>query len=127
MGWFNRNKENESSKKALPWLQLTSLDQLKGAIESSAQKPVLLFKHSTRCGVSSMAMSGFQSGWEGTEEEIDIYYLDLLNYRNVSNEIAALTGVFHQSPQVIVLKNRAVVYTATHSGINAREALNAIK
>ena len=126
MGWFSKDKESES-KKGLPWQQLTSIDQLSEVINSSSEKPVLFFKHSTRCGISSMAFSGFQSGWEGTEEQIGIYYLDLLNYRDVSNEMAKLTGVFHQSPQVIVLKNNEVVYTATHSGINAREALNAIK
>jgi len=127
MGWFNRKNESDSSKKSLPWQQLTTIDQLKEVIASSAEKPVLLFKHSTRCGISSMALSGFQSGWEGTEEAIGIYYLDLLNHRDVSSEIEVLTGVFHQSPQVIVLKNMEVVYTATHSGISAREALNAIK
>ncbi len=73
-----------------------------------------------------MAFSGFQSGWEGTEEEIGIYYLDLLNYRDISNQIAELTGVMHQSPQVIVLKNNEVVYTATHTAISARAALNSI-
>ncbi|MFT5858242.1 MAG: bacillithiol system protein YtxJ [Flavobacteriaceae bacterium] len=127
MGWFSKSNDSESSKKGLPWQPLTSIDQLKEVINSSSDKPVLLFKHSTSCGISSMAMSGFQRGWEGTEEEIGIYYLDLLNYRNISQEIAAITGVIHQSPQVIVLKNSKVVYTATHSGISAREALNAIK
>ncbi|MFT5779205.1 MAG: bacillithiol system protein YtxJ [Crocinitomicaceae bacterium] len=126
MGWFSSNSES-NSKKALPWEQLTSVEQLKKAMDSSSEKPVLLFKHSTRCSISSMAFSGFQSGWEGTEEEITIYYLDLLKYRDVSDEIARLTGVFHQSPQVIVLKNKEVVYTATHSGISARNALQAIQ
>ena len=128
MSWFSRDRDRESeSKKGLPWQQLTSIDQLVEVIDSSSEKPVLFFKHSTRCGISSMVFSGFRSGWEGTEEQIGIYYLDLLNHRDISNEMAKLTGVFHQSPQVIVLKNNEVVYTATHSGINAREALNAIK
>jgi len=74
-----------------------------------------------------MALNSFQKGWEGTPEEINIYYLDLLNYRDVSNATAKETGVMHQSPQVIVLKNNEVVYTATHSSISARSALNSIK
>ncbi|MDG1428367.1 MAG: bacillithiol system redox-active protein YtxJ [Crocinitomicaceae bacterium] len=122
MGWFGKSQES----KELPWNQLTSVDQLKEVLDSSTEKPILLFKHSTRCSISSMAFSGFQSGWEGTEEEIGIYYLDLLNYRDISNQIAELTGVMHQSPQVIVLKNNEVVYTATHTAISARAALSSI-
>ncbi|MDG1333847.1 MAG: bacillithiol system redox-active protein YtxJ [Crocinitomicaceae bacterium] len=126
MGWFSKEKE-EKKQNGLPWERLTSVDQLKEVIASSSEKPVLLFKHSTRCSISSMALNSFQHGWEGTPEEIDIYYLDLLNYRDVSNAMALETGVIHQSPQVIVLKNNEVVYTATHSSISARSALNSIK
>jgi bacillithiol system protein YtxJ len=126
MGWFSKEKE-EKKQNGLPWERLTSVDQLKEVIAGSSEKPVLLFKHSTRCSISSMALNGFQKSWEGTSEEIDIFYLDLLNHRDVSNAIAEETGVIHQSPQVIVLKNNEVVYTATHSSISARSALNSIK
>jgi bacillithiol system protein YtxJ len=126
MGWFSRDKE-EKKQSGLPWQRLTSVDQLKQVIASSSDKPVLLFKHSTRCSISAMALNSFQQNWEGTPEQIDIYYLDLLNYRDVSNAMAMETGVIHQSPQVIVLKNNEVVYTATHSSISARSALNSIK
>lgn len=126
MGWFSKNNETKKQD-GLPWQMLTSIDQLKEAIEASTEKPVLLFKHSTRCSISSMALNGFQRGWTGTPEEMDIYYLDLLAHRDVSNAIQSETGVMHQSPQVIVLKNKEVVYTATHSSIDPRSALNAIK
>ncbi len=126
MGWFSKDKE-EKKQSGLPWKRLTSVNQLKEVIEGSADKPVLLFKHSTRCNISSMALNGFTRNWSGTPEDIDIYYLDLLNYRDVSNAMATETGILHQSPQVIVLKNKEVVYTATHSGIDARSALNSIK
>lgn len=125
MGWFSKDKE-EKKQNELPWERLTSVDQLKQVIEGTAEKPALLFKHSTRCSISTMALNGFIRGWEGTPEEIDIFYLDLLNHRDVSNAMAQETGVLHQSPQVIVLKNKKVVYTATHSSINARSALNSI-
>ena len=128
MGWFSKDKEKvEKKESGLPWERLTSVDQLKKAIESSGEKPVLMFKHSTTCSISNMALNGFIRKWTGTPEEIDIYYLDLLSYRDVSNAIAKETGVIHQSPQVIVLKNKEVVYTATHSSIDAQSALNAIK
>lgn len=128
MGWFSKDTKVEEKKESgLPWERLTSVAQLKMAIEDSEDKPILIFKHSTRCNISSMALNGFVRSWKGTPEEIDIYYLDLLNYRDVSNAIAQQTGVVHQSPQVIVLKNKEVVYVATHSSIDARSALNAIK
>ena len=126
MGWFSKEKE-EKKQSGLPWERLTSVNQLKEVINGSAEKPVLLFKHSTSCSISNMALNSFIRKWTGTQEEIDIYYLDLLGYRDVSNAIAKETGVIHQSPQVIVLKNKVVVYTATHSGIDAQSALNAIK
>ncbi len=126
MGWFSKDKQ-EKKQSGFPWQRLTSVDQLKKVIESSAEKPVLLFKHSTRCNISIMSLNSFQRHWEGTSEKIEIYYLDLLNYRDVSNAIAQETGITHQSPQVIVLKNKQVVYTATHSSIDARSALNSIK
>ncbi|PHR24521.1 MAG: hypothetical protein COA38_16550 [Fluviicola sp.] len=126
MGWFSRDKE-EKKQSGLPWERLTSVDQLKKVIEGSAEKPVLMFKHSTSCSISNMALNGFIRKWTGTQDEIDIYYLDLLSYRDVSNAIANETGVIHQSPQVIVLKNKKVVYTATHSSIDAESALNSIK
>lgn len=123
MGWFSKKEETTGLK----WIQLTTEEQLKAAIESSSEKPILLFKHSTRCSISSMAFSGFQSRWSGDEADIDIYYLDLIQYRNVSNKIAELTNVVHQSPQVIVLKNNEVVYTATHTSISADQALKSIQ
>jgi bacillithiol system protein YtxJ len=125
MGWFSRDKE-EKKASGLPWERLTSVNQLKEVMNDSAEKPVLLFKHSTSCSISNMALNSFIRKWTGTQEEIDIYYLDLLSYRDVSNAIAKETGVIHQSPQVIVLKNKVVVYTATHSSIDAQSALNAI-
>lgn len=128
MSWFSKDKEKvEKKESGLPWERLTSVAQLKMAIEDSTEKPILLFKHSTRCSISSMALNGFIRSWAGTPEEIDIYYLDLLNHRDVSNAIEQQTGVMHQSPQVIVIKNKEVVYAATHSSIDARSALNSIK
>ena len=70
-----------------------------------------------------MAISGFESRWEGTDEEMTLYFLDLLRYRELSNEIERITGVTHQSPQAIVIKNKEVVYAASHSGIDARQIL----
>ena len=108
------------------WIDLVSIDQLKDAIETSDNKIVILFKHSTRCSISSMVRSGIIKDYNLDADKVDFYHLDLLVHRNISNEIATLTGVFHQSPQLIVLKNQKVVHHASHSAINIREVASII-
>ena len=67
-----------------------------------------------------MAKSRFENNWNTENKNVAIFYLDLIAYRNLSNEIAEITGVEHQSPQAIVLKNKEVIYQATHSDIDAK-------
>ena len=122
MGLFSSFKSND--KVAFPWIELTSSEQLKQAIESSVNHAVILFKHSTRCSISSMAKSRFESSWNTELSNVSIYYLDLIAHRNISNEIAELTGIEHQSPQAIVLKNKEVIYDASHSEISAKAIEN---
>lgn len=122
MGLFSSFKSND--KVAFPWIELTSSEQLKQAIESSVENAVILFKHSTRCSISSMVKSRFESNWNTELSKVSIYYLDLIAHRNISNEIAELTGIEHQSPQAIVLKNKEVIYDASHSEISAKAIEN---
>lgn len=114
MGFFSKAPKKE----ALPWIQLSSVEQLSDVLHNIKDKPVLLFKHSTRCSISSMALNGFERNWSG-DVECELYYLDLLKHRDISQKIAELTGVVHQSPQAIVIKGKEIVYEATHSGIDA--------
>lgn len=124
MGLFGFGTQKEETN--FPWNNLTTIEQLKEILAQSAEKPVLLFKHSTRCSISSMALSRFQKEWDQDNKEIELYYLDLLNYRAISNEIAELTGVVHQSPQAILVSNNEVKYSASHSSISANDIQNAI-
>lgn len=117
MGFFS--KKNITRK--LPWVYLTTLSQLHEVLKTTNEKPVLLFKHSTRCGVSTMALNSLESNWTSGTELCTVYILDLLKHREISNEIATLTGIIHQSPQVIVLKGNEIIYDASHSSINARK------
>lgn len=120
---FGNTKEEDT----FPWNKLTSIEQLNEVLDQSIDKPVLLFKHSTRCSISSMALSRFQKEWNRENDSIDLYYLDLLSHRDISNKIAELTGVVHQSPQAILVSNKEVKYTATHSSISASDVQNAIQ
>jgi bacillithiol system protein YtxJ len=49
--------------------------------------------------------------------EIDFYYLDLIKHRDVSNAIASLFQVHHESPQILVIKNGECIYEESHYGI----------
>ena len=111
----------------LPWIELESIEQLQEIITTTEEKPILLFKHSTRCGTSSMALSSFEGTWSSDDELCDLYYLDLLRHRDVSNEIEDITGIQHQSPQCIVIKGKDIIYDESHSGIDARRIETLLK
>jgi bacillithiol system protein YtxJ len=119
MGLFSSKQKTE-----FPWVKLTSSEQLHELMQSSETKPVVLFKHSTRCNISSMALNRFENNMD--PEKATCVYLDLLQYRPLSAEIEALTKVQHQSPQAIVISNHEVIYTETHSGISAPDILKLI-
>lgn len=105
------------TEKILPWLDLNSVEQLVHIEEESVRKTQVIFKHSTRCGISRMVMSQFVDAFE-LDVNLDLYYLDLLSYRDVSNEVGYKFQVLHESPQLLVLKNRVVVAHASHGAIN---------
>jgi len=102
------------------WIPIQSLAQLKEIELASMNETVLLFKHSTRCGVSKMVLKQFENEYKPKPSE-KTYYLDLLNHRDISNEIAIRYGVEHQSPQLILIKGGEVIYHASHEGISARD------
>lgn len=79
-----------------------------------------VFKHSTRCNISSMVKSRVERSWD---KNFPIYYLDLLQYRNVSNYIASKSDVAHESPQLIVFRKGEVIYHASHTGIDVQEII----
>ena len=120
MGLFNKifSGSNEpKDEKVLPWIPLTQIDQLDSISEASLSKTQLIFKHSTRCGISRMVMNQFVDAYD-VEANADLYYLDLLSYRDVSNEVSYKFQVTHQSPQLLVIKNGIAVAHASHGAIN---------
>lgn len=101
------------------WKTLTSEDQLLEINEASAQQPVVIFKHSTRCSISSMAKSRLERA--AAPEGLTFYYLDLLAHRDLSGRIAHQYQVPHESPQVLLIRNGACIYDESHNGINMDE------
>ena len=112
MAWF---KSKNIIK--FDWLILNSQNSYDNAIQMSYNEPILIFKHSTRCSISSLALRRIESN---TEEKCinNCYYLDLLSYRDISNKIADEFNVFHASPQILIIKNGKCLYHTSHNNIS---------
>lgn len=109
----------EQQPSRIEWRQLTDLGQLNEIAALSNEKPVLIFKHSTRCSISRFALKQFENEFD-LEEKITPYFLDLLNHREVSNEIAHRFDVVHQSPQILLIKNEKAIFSTSHEDIDAK-------
>ncbi|WKV13655.1 bacillithiol system redox-active protein YtxJ [Marivirga harenae] len=101
------------------WERIESLDTLDKIVEESKQSPVIIFKHSTSCSISAMALNRLERSWNQDEmREVRPYYLDLISHRDVSDAVAAKFGIMHQSPQILLIKNGDCVYDESHMGIS---------
>jgi len=120
-----KSSNNKSEPAIFNWITLNEVSQLDDLINISNSKLVVIFKHSTRCGISRSVLSKFEKATSSFEENVAFYYLDLLPFRSISNEIAQRFNVYHQSPQAIVLKDEKVVTHESHydiiSSINLQE------
>ncbi|MGO4903952.1 bacillithiol system redox-active protein YtxJ [Flavobacterium sp. W20_MBD1_R3] len=117
---FNSSEEKDSNENKINWNELTDLGQLNEIIAASNDKPVAIFKHSTRCSVSRMALKQFENEFNSSDK-VTPYFLDLIAHRDISNEIATRFGVYHQSPQLILIKEGKAIYNVSHSDIDAEE------
>ncbi len=98
-------------------IEITSERDLEHAIEKSFEEKVLIFKHSTRCGISRMALRGFERDLEQSSYD-SYYYLDLIAHKSLSNEIAEKFGVKHESPQLLYIQNGEVELHQSHHKIS---------
>lgn len=103
----------------MDWKNLTSIDQLDAIATESFNLPQVLFKHSTRCSISSMAMNRLETNT--APQGVDFYLLDLLQHRDISAAIAEKFKVHHESPQVLVIINGECTYDESHMGISMDE------
>jgi len=100
------------------WTQLVTEEQIEQIKKESNTQPVLIFKHSTRCAISGTALSRLERNWEAEKlAPIKMYYLDLLSYRSISQQIAQSFNVEHESPQVLILKDGSPIFVRSHLAI----------
>ena len=117
MGFFDSFLNNKSVD--WPGSALETMEQLDVLLASSYRVPQLIFKHSTRCSISSFVLNEFKSKYSFSEQDFSAWYLDLLSYRSISNAIAQQLEVTHQSPQLLVIKNGKAVGHASHEQVNS--------
>lgn len=101
------------------WIPLTSPEQLVVIQQTSFSRPQVIFKHSTRCSISSTVLSRLERA--AAPEAIDFYFLDLLNYRSLSAQVAEQFRVHHESPQVLIIRNGKCIYDESHTAITLEE------
>jgi bacillithiol system protein YtxJ len=103
------------------WKHITSEQEVLDIIEKSKEKPQIIFKDSQTCGISAYAKERLSIGNETITDIADFNYLDLLTFRSVSNFIASELNVIHQSPQIIVLIDKKVIFKDSHNSIEAKK------
>jgi bacillithiol system protein YtxJ len=100
------------------WNQLNDIAQIDEIVALSYQQKIIIFKHSTRCSISIMALKSFEKSFDFNNENYKTYYLDLLSYRNISNEITNIFKVTHHSPQILLIENGNCCLHASHEAIS---------
>jgi bacillithiol system protein YtxJ len=109
------------------WTKLTNRDQLNALQDESKTRPVIIFKHSTRCSISQTVLNRLERHWSDLETpDVKPYFLDLLTYRDISNQIAKVFEVEHESPQIILVQNGKAVYHTSHFEIDYRAVKEAL-
>lgn len=108
---------SSSKKLRTDWKELSESVELEQIKKDSFKKPQVLFKHSTRCSISTMALSRLEKNWDTKSESADFHYLDLIKHRNISNQIENMFSVTHQSPQLLVIKNGVCEVNASHNNV----------
>lgn len=103
------------------WLSLATVAEVEDLVQQSQTVPCLIFKHSTRCSISSFAKQRLEQAWDVSSDVVQPFFLDLIAYRNVSNFVADHFGVDHESPQVLLVYQGRVIYHASHLAITLDE------
>ncbi|MFC2124882.1 bacillithiol system redox-active protein YtxJ [Bacteroidota bacterium] len=116
-------RQNNMNSGDSGWIALNHVDQITEIIKESRNKPVLIYKHSTACGISHMTESRLKQDWDEIKDKVTLYYLDLLTYRTVSNEISRIFNVVHQSPQLILVVDGKAVSSWSHYEVSVKPVL----
>lgn len=119
---FKRSEKTSreaAPEKKISWQPLQTIDELNTLVEKSKDKLQIIFKHSSRCGISSMVLRRFNSENITLNESADFHFVDIFSSREMSNEIAHRFQIIHQSPQLLLVSKKQIVHHSSHSDINS--------
>ncbi|MCT2563804.1 bacillithiol system redox-active protein YtxJ [Chryseobacterium herbae] len=125
MSFFDKifgGKENTPERKSF-WKKIESEEDLAKAIESSYHHRIAIFKHSTRCFISKTVLNNFEREIDNLDHQLDLYYLDLLEHRAISNKISKDLEIRHESPQLIIIEDGKVINSASHEDISISQII----
>jgi len=123
---MTKEKKECGTSNIMIWTELRTESQLAQIQEESKTKSILIFKHSTRCSISQVALDRLERKWKVDEtEHIKPYFLDLISFRETSNTIAREYAVDHESPQVLIIENGESIYDRSHFDIDYHKILQA--
>jgi bacillithiol system protein YtxJ len=112
----------------MKWISMESLADIEDAITRSSSQPVIIFKHSRLCSLSSMVLNALEGDWNEMEVgEVATYFLDLIAFRQVSNAVASKLEVTHQSPQLLVLQDGKCIHHSSHLSITYSSILQVVR
>ncbi len=106
---------------ALHWIPLETIAGIEQLKARSHEVPCLIFKHSTRCNICTIAKYRLEDDWDFGPAEMEAYYLDVVLFRPVSLQVAADFQVHHESPQVLLIVRGECIYDASHLDITVEE------
>lgn len=128
MGLFDRfRSKNYEAASILNWKSIDSESKLHELIEQSSTKPQIIFKHSSSCGISFFAKKSLDSVEILENENFDAYLVDVIRERAISLKIEELTGIRHESPQILLFKNGEVIWDASHNSVRSEKILKVIE
>jgi bacillithiol system protein YtxJ len=110
----------------IAWKKLKTQEELENLIENSHRVPSVIYKHSSRCGSSFIVKKRLEHDWVFGEGDVDIYFLDLVEHRDVSDEVSRVFRVRHESPQILVIRDGESVYDTSHGGVSVKSIKKAL-
>jgi len=119
------SKKKDEAEGTMTWIPLSNQEGIDKTLVASKEKPAIIFKHSTRCGISNMVLESFIAELKKMDfEKYNLYAVDVLEHRPASNALAEQLQVFHQSPQLLIVKNQELVHSSSHHAISAKSLEN---
>lgn len=103
------------------WQKIEQATDIKKIAMLSKQQPCLIYKHSSRCNLSNMALYSLEEDWKFSEKDVQPFFLDVIQYQKLAFQVAEEFSVHHESPQVLLIQNGECTYETSHLDINVEE------